>query len=102
MDRSALKQVLKRLSEDGNAIDSIYIRDGMFGGEECYKSICDADDILGLLNENSRLASGSNYIADDDTFPTEIVFTNGRKVGIAFDGAKPYLTVDMMEAMNER
>jgi hypothetical protein len=37
--------------------------------------------------------AGGNYTANDDTFPTEIYFANGRKVGIAFDGAKPYLTI---------
>lgn len=37
--------------------------------------------------------SGGNYTANDSTFPTEVTFQNGRKVGIAFDGDKPYLTV---------
>jgi len=37
--------------------------------------------------------SGGNYTADDDTFPTEVTFANGRRVGIAFDGDKPFLTV---------
>ena len=36
---------------------------------------------------------GSNYTANDNTFPTEMYFANGRKVCIAFDGDKPYLTV---------
>ena len=35
----------------------------------------------------------ANYTANDDTFPTEIYFANGRTVGIAFDGDKPYLTI---------
>ncbi len=39
------------------------------------------------------LATGGNYTANDSTFPTEVTFANGRKVGIAFDGDKPYLTV---------
>jgi hypothetical protein len=38
-----------------------------------------------------------NYTANDSTFPTEITFQNGRKVGIAFDGDKPYLTVGIVE-----
>lgn len=41
--------------------------------------------------------SGGNYTANDSTFPTEITFQNGRKVGIAFDGDKPYLTVGIVE-----
>jgi hypothetical protein len=39
------------------------------------------------------LSSGSNYTANDDTFPTEVAFANGRKVSIAFDGDKPYLAI---------
>src|SRR5574343_1515901 len=46
-----------------------------------------------VKSEISALGAGSNYTANDDTFPTEIQFANGRKVGIAFDGDKPYLTV---------
>lgn len=41
--------------------------------------------------------SGGNYTANDSTFPTEVTFQNGRKVGIAFDGDKPYLTVGIVE-----
>lgn len=40
---------------------------------------------------------GGNYRADDDTFPTRVWFANGRTVGIAFDGDKPYLTVGRHE-----
>lgn len=38
-------------------------------------------------------AGGGNYRADDDTFPGRVWFENGRTVGIAFDGDKPYLTI---------
>ena len=49
-----------------------------------------AEEIKG---ESSNLRAGSNYTANDDTFPSEIQFTNGRKVGIAFNGDRPYLTI---------
>lgn len=46
-----------------------------------------------LDDRNVPIHSVGNYTANDSTFPTEITFQNGRKVGIAFDGDKPYLTV---------
>ena len=53
----------------------------------------DTSELKVLAVEAKKAFSGSNYTADDDTFPTEVYFANGRKVGIAFDGGKPYLTV---------
>jgi hypothetical protein len=56
----------------------------------------DTDDLKGLVAEFKKAVAGSNYTANDDTFPTEVAFSNGRKVGIAFDGDKPYLTISSL------
>ena len=55
---------------------------------------CDCDLCCGIMTGvETAFAISGNYISNDGTFPTDLVFANGRKVGIAFDGDKPYLTV---------
>ncbi len=53
----------------------------------------ETDDLKALVSELKTARAGSNYTANDDTFPSQVLFKNGRKVDIAFDGDKPYLTV---------
>lgn len=58
-----------------------------------YKSYSPAEAFEdGYTSCDRAAAVAENYTANDDTFPTELVFSNGRRVGIAFDGDKPYLT----------
>ena len=91
-----LKTKIKELANDPKLkYETVYIEDTPTGNYEAsYRAICGLDDLEDLVAEGN---AGSNYTANDDTFPTEISFTNGRVVGIAFDGAKPYLTVGMAE-----
>ena len=49
------------------------------------------------MEKRNQQRDFGNYTANDSTFPTEVYFANGRKVGIAFDGDKPYLTVSMID-----
>lgn len=55
---------------------------------------CDCDLCCGIgAGVDAAIAISRNYTANDDTFPSEVTFANGRKVGIAFGGGKPHLTV---------
>lgn len=62
--------------------------------EETYGEIAHSSIYAAMAEYRERgLRAGGNYTANDDTYPTEIYFANGRRVGIAFDGDKPYLTI---------
>ena len=43
----------------------------------------------------SKLAQSTNYVADDEVFPTKVTFANGRTVAIANRPEGPFLTVGL-------
>lgn len=62
--------------------------------EDSYGEIAHSSIYLALAEYRERgLKSGGNYTANNDIWPTEFYFQNGSKIGIAFNGDKPYLTI---------
>lgn len=62
--------------------------------EDSYGEIAHSSIYLALAEYRERgFRAGGNYTANDDVWPSEIYFANGRKIGIAFNGDKPYLTI---------
>lgn len=62
----------------------------------------DYDQLLALYRaastpEAAALSdNGTNYVANRESGPTEVRFTNGRRVWVAHEDGKPYLEVSMM------
>lgn len=71
------------------------------GCEEEWSNLHEHGDCI--AEEIHRLRSGSNYVANDVVFPTEITFTNGRIVRISFDEfeKKNFLVIDMNPAATD-
>lgn len=95
-DDIALGHVHCPVCTNGGRCEIDRLIDKLRVGDELVKAFNDPNPnnaFFELLNRGK--ARGANYTANDDTFPTEILFANGRRVGIAFDGDKPYLTLSV-------